>query len=464
MSSSEVIRNLLSADLLPYSLDAEQSVLGCILKEPSCLSQVSMILKVDYFYLPQHKAIYSHILALDASKGGSIDPLTVLESLKNDELYDDKSGKLYLAQLAAAVPSVANVESYCEIVREKYYLRTLVSVAAEILEEASAEKDTADALLDSAEQKIYDIRQSSSVKGPARFADILPEVYERLYEISSPEREKYMGLKTGFEDLDRVITGLNKSDLIIIGARPSMGKTSFALNLARNVSVKGRKRVLFFSLEMSREQLAQRLLSTEARVPSTKMRTGNFTPDEWENLTAAAVYLSEYDIYFDDTSNITVPEMKARIRRLKNIDCVFIDYLQLMQSAKKTENRVQEVSEITRSLKLMAKDLKIPVITCAQLSRGTDSRGAKSHKPQLSDLRESGSIEQDADIVMMLYREDYYKNADSGDDEAMPVNLNRAQVLVQKNRHGPTERIDLNWSPEFTLFTSIERNYDDNKG
>ena len=450
-------------DNMPYSLEAEQAVLGAILKEPTVLSQVAMILKTEYFFLPQHREIYSHILALDAAKSGSIDPLTVLDSLKGDNIYDDATGRNYLAQLAAAVPSVANVESYCHIVKEKYYLRSLMTVAREILEDAKSESDTADMLLDSAEQKIYDIRQGNSVKGPSRLNDIIPEIYEKLYELNSEEREQYMGLRTGFEDLDRVITGLNKSDLILIGARPAMGKTSFALNLARNVAVRGHRKVVFFSLEMGKEQLAQRMLATEARIESTKMRTGNFQGDEWDKLTAAAVFLSEFDIYFDDTSNITVPEMKARIRRLKNVDCVMIDYLQLMSGAKHTDNRVQEVSEITRSLKLMAKDLKIPVVTLSQLARATDSRTAKSHKPQLSDLRESGSIEQDADIVMMLYREDYYKEADK-ENEGAPVNLNTAQLLVQKNRHGPTENIDLNWSPEFTLFTTKDKRSDVEEG
>lgn len=449
-------------EALPYSQEAEQAVLGSILKDQSCLSQVAMIIKTDFFFFPEHRAIYTHILALDAKKSGSIDPLTVLESLKADELYDDKTGRNYLAQLAASVPTVANVEAYCEIIREKYYLRSLITVAHEILDDAREERDKADVLLDAAEQRIYDIRQGNAVKGPTKFSDLLDTVYNRFYELTSPEKEKYMGLRTGFEDLDRVTTGLNKSDLVIVGARPAMGKTSFALNMARNVAVRNRK-VVFFSLEMGKEQLVQRLLSTEARVSSLKMRTGNFTPKEWEALTGAAVFLSDFEIYFDDTSNITVPEMKARIRRLKNVDCVMIDYLQLMTGSKHTDNRVQEVSEITRNLKLMAKDLQIPVVTLSQLARSTDSRTLKSHKPQMADLRESGSIEQDADIIMMLYREDYYKQAET-DDDAEPVNVNTAQVLVLKNRHGPTENIELNWSPEFTLFTTKERRHDENEG
>lgn len=443
---------------LPFSLEAEQAVLGSILLEPSCLNAVAMTLKVEHFYLQQHRDIYSHMLTLDTSSGGKLDALLLLNALKEDKLFTDEAGKNYLYQLSVNVPTTENVESYARIIKEKYYVRSLILASREIIENAQSGSEDAELLLDFAEQKIYNIRQGQTVAGPSRLGDIIPGVYERLRQLTSDEREQYMGLKTGFEDLDRVTTGLNKSDLIIIGARPAMGKTSFALNLARNVAVRGHKKVLFFSLEMGKEQLAQRVLATEARVESTKMRTGRFDVPEWQKLAQATMFLSDIELYFDDTSNITVPEMKARIRRLKNVDCVIIDYLQLMKSAVKTDNRVQEVTEITRSLKLMAKDLNIPVITCAQLARGTEQRG-KSHKPQLSDLRESGSIEQDADIVMMLYRDNYY--SDTGEDG--PALPNTAQVLVQKNRHGPTADIDLNWIPEFTLFTTKERDRDENE-
>ncbi len=444
---------------LPFSLEAEQAVLGAILLDPSCLSQVTMILKPDYFYLPQHKAIFSTIIALDAAKGGKIDPLLVLDALRNEKIYDDESGKTYLFQLSKNVPSTANVESYAKIIREKFYIRSLISTTSEINELASDESMSADALLDMAEQKIYDIRQGKTVTGPASIGDVLKDVYVNLYQLSSDDRAEYAGFPTGFSDLDRMITGLNRSDLVLIGARPAMGKTSFALNLARNVAVYGKRRVLFFSLEMSKEQLAQRVLSTEARVQSTKFRTGNLKPDEWERIANASVFLSDIELYFDDTSNITVPEMKARVRQLKNVDCVIIDYLQLMTGSKKTDNRVQEVSEITRSLKLMAKDLRIPVVTCAQLARRTEEKG-RSHKPQLSDLRESGSIEQDADIVLMLYRENYY-NTDDNNTPVDEIRVDTAEVLIQKNRHGPTGSVGLAWNPDFTMFTSREREFDE---
>lgn len=441
-----------------YNIEAEQAVLGSILMRPEVLSSVTIHVRRDHFYLPQHKAIFDAIITLDATQGGRIDPVLVLNMLKGHEAFPAGDEKNYIFQLSESVPTTANVESYAKIIKEKFYVRSLVTAAKDIIDSSTDPSLTADQILDRAEQKIYDIRRGRSDAGPSLLKDIIVNVYGRLLELTGANKEDYLGLPTGFSDLDRVLTGLNKSDLVLVGARPAMGKTSFALNLARNVAVKSRKRVLFFSLEMSKEQLAERVLSTEARVSSQKMRTGKISPKEWDRLLEASTYLSQFELYFDDTSSITVPEMRARIRRLGNVECVIIDYLQLMKSATKTENRVQEVSEITRSLKLMAKDMMIPVVTCAQLTRGTEQRG-KSHKPQLSDLRESGSIEQDADIVVMLYREDYYKNDndDNDDNEANNDYSLRAHLLVQKNRHGPTGDVEVNWNPEFTLFSTIAK-------
>lgn len=438
---------------MPFSLEAEQAVLGSVLLEPTCMPQVMLYVKPEYFYLPQHRAIFAIMVNIDAL-GGHIDPLLVLEHLKKEDVYDDAAGKTYLFQLSQTVPSTVNVEAYAKIVREKFYIRTLINVSREIIDSATSGDNEADILLDSAEQRIYDIRQGKNTVGPSRLGDVIVnEVYDRLHKLSSADGDQYKGVSTGFRDLDKVISGLNKSDLIIVGARPAMGKTSFALNIARNVAVLAQKKVLFFSLEMTKEQLAQRVISSEARVPSQKMRTGQLSDDEWIRLGEAATDLNMCDLYVDDTSNLTVPEMKARVRRMRDVDCVIIDYLQLMKSGARTENRVQEVSEITRNLKLMAKDLNIPVITLAQLARGTEARG-KSHRPQLADLRESGSIEQDADIVMMLYRDDYYKNErEDGDD----VNTNITEVIVAKNRHGPVETVELTFDAQFTRFTSVER-------
>ena len=264
-----------------------------------------------------------------------------------------------------------------------------------------------------------------------------------------------MGIPTGFTDLDRMIVGLNKSDLVLVGARPAMGKTSFILNIARNVAVKSRKKVVFFSLEMSNEQIAKRVFSTEARVNSKKMRNGEITSTEWQRLAQAATDLNDCELYFDDSAVTSVSEMKAKIRRLKNVDCVFIDYLQLMTGdRRRSDSRTNEVSDITRALKIMAKELHIPVVVCSQLSRNTEVRGQK-HKPQLADLRESGSIEQDADIVLMLYREDYYDKDEPVDAEN--VEVNEAEVLVRKNRHGDVGEVKLNWDPDYTLFSNKEK-------
>ena len=382
----------------------------------------------------------------------------MLEELKQNGTYDEAAGKNYLAQLAQSVPSVENVESYARIIKEKYYLRTLMEAAEEMLKNAANEELSADTIMDAAEQKIYNIRQGNKENEPVRLSDILrDEVYDNLQKITSPETaEESKGIPTGFSLLDKYMTGLNKSDLILIGARPAMGKTSFALNIARNIAVKAKKKVVFFSLEMGREQLAQRVLSTEARVESQKMRTGELTDDDWSRIGQATLALNDAELYFDDTSTITVPEMKARVRKMRDVDCVIIDYLQLMTGTKRTESRVQEVSEITRSLKLMAKDLKIPVITCSQLSRSTEGRG-KSHKPQLSDLRESGSIEQDADIVLMLYRESYY---DEDKNETVVTDESKAQVIIAKNRHGGTGEVDLHWNGNYTLFSTPELYHD----
>lgn len=439
----------------PYSLEAEQAVLGSVLIDVKCLPSVMEILKSEHFYIPQHREIYSSILNLDAL-GSNIDALIVLDELKKSGVYNDADGKNYLAQLAQAVPSTANVTNYAKIVKDKYFLRQLMDTSKEILHDCSTEEETADTILDAAEQRIYNIRQGRTSAGPMKLGDIIiNEVYPNLSKLTSEDRDQYLGIPTGFSLLDKYMTGLNKSDLVLIGARPAMGKTSFALNIARNAAVIGKKKVVFFSLEMSKEQLAQRILSTEARVESSKFRTGNIAPDEWVRIASAAEALGNTELYFDDTSNITVPEMKARVRRMKDVDCVIIDYLQLMTGSKKTDSRVQEVSEITRSLKLMAKDLHIPVVTCSQLNRQSANGKGKDHKPTMSELRESGSIEQDADIILLLYRESYF---DEDKGEAVVVDDSKAQVIIAKNRHGGTTDVDLSWNGNYTLFTTAEHN------
>ncbi|MBQ2694136.1 MAG: replicative DNA helicase [Clostridia bacterium] len=454
---------LLSFDniTMPYSAEAEQAVLGSILVDPSCLSQAAVYITPESFFLPQHSAIFEAMITID-STGKVIDPLVILDLLVQQNVYDNAAGRNYLFQLAESVPSTANVEMYAKIVREKFYMRTLINISSETIENAVAQQETADALLDNAEQKIYNIRQGKTSNAPSKLKDIIVNnVYDTLKKITGEDKELYKGYTTGYSDLDKVLTGLNRSDLILIGARPAMGKTSFALNLARNVAALGKRKVLFFSLEMTKEQLAMRVLGTEARVSSMKMRNGNISQDEWIRLGMATSALNDCELYFDDTSSITVPEMKAKTRRLGGVECVIIDYLGLIKGSTRTENRVQEVSEITRNLKMMAKDLNIPVICCAQLSRGTEGRG-KSHRPQLSDLRESGSIEQDADIVMMLYRPDYYKGEREDDEpEEQKQDANIAEVIVVKNRHGETGTVEFVFDGEHTLFLQLEKIHDD---
>ena len=441
----------LEAGRLPYSVEAEQSVLGAIIIDPESLTLIEGQLKPEYFYLPQHRKIFTELENM-FQLSRTIDYVTLLERLKDSGTYDEAGGKAYISQLAQMVPSAANILTYAAIVRERYYTRALILAAQNIIKDANDNVIDTDRLIDSAEQKIFDIRQGRDISGLTHIADVIKgETYDRLTKISDPEtRNDYIGIPTGIGDLDKVITGLNRSDLIIVGARPGMGKTSFALNIAQNVAAKG-KTVCFFSLEMSRDQLAQRLLSSEAQIPSTKLRTGDLTAEEWTRLGIAGERLSKMNIFVDETSGITVPEMKAKLRRMKKVDFVVIDYLGLMESAKRTENRVQEVSDITRNLKIMAKDLHIPLMVCAQLSRGTEAKG-KSHRPALSDLRESGSIEQDADIVLFLYREKYYDSEKKDDEERSDET--KAECIVAKNRHGELKTVDLHWNGQFTRFAS----------
>lgn len=455
MSDERLIYNLDGARM-PYSVEAEQAVLGAVLVDPNCLNDIAVNIKAEYFYIPQHREIYTQ-MAMMYELSQTIDFVSLLESLKKAGVYDEAGGKSYLSQLVQTVPSAANVLTYVAIIRERYYARALMNAAQDIIKDINENTKDSGNLLDSAEQRIYEIRQGREVSGLTHIKEvILNETYDRLSKMADPEtRNDYLGIPCGISDLDKMITGLNKSDLIILGARPGMGKTSFALNIARNVAVGTGKTVCFFSLEMTRDQLAQRMLSSEAGIKSEKLRNGELDEKEWARLAQAGAALSEANIYFDETSSITVPEMKAKLKRMKPTpDLVVIDYLGLMKSAKHTENRVQEVSEITRNLKIMAKELKVPVIVCSQLSRGTETKG-KSHKPALSDLRESGSIEQDADIVLFLYRETYYDNEKT--DEEDRGDPNKAECIVAKNRHGEIGTVDLYWDGQYTRFTSVEK-------
>ena len=440
---------------MPYSPEAEQSVLGALIMEPSCLDRVMEIIpNPDYFYILTHKVIYGKMLEL-FTESRAIDSVTLIESLRAEKDFDETTGKTYIYDLVNACPSVSNAEEHAKLIRDKYSVRQLITASRDIIDLANAGEVPPDRLIDSAEQKIFDIRQGKAVDGLERIDRVIFQTFDRLEKLSSKD-ENFKPTSTGISDLDRVITGLNRSDLILLAARPGMGKTSFALNIARSVAVHSKKRVAFFSLEMTKEQLASRLLSVEAMVGGVKLRTGKLTDEEWTRIISASDVLSKSEIYLDETSNITVPEMKAKLRRLKNVDLVVIDYLQLMNSAKVINSRVNEIGEITRNLKIMAKDLNVPVICLSQLSRASEQR--PDHKPMLSDLRDSGSIEQDADIVLFLYREGYYADK-SGEDAGANVDLNSAECMVAKNRHGETNVVKLHWQGEFMRFSSLENNY-----
>lgn len=446
-----------SSVIMPYNLEAEQSVLGSILIEPSCMETVVAEINAESFFLPQHKAIFSSMMMM-YTQSRAIDPVIIADVLAKNGTYDTAGGRDYLLQLAQSVPSTANIENYVAIVKEQYYLRSLVEISNDIIDKATGSDADASIILESAEQAIYNMRQGRDKNGPTKVSEVIVnDVYNNLALITGEDKEKYKGISSGFGMLDKYLTGLNKSDLILIGARPAMGKTSFALNIAQNIAMGARKKCVVFSLEMTKQQLAERLLSAQAGVESQKLKTGELTDSEWERLGAAAGQFNDVELYLDDSSSITVPEIKSRIRRMKNVDCVIIDYLGLISSATKKENRVQEVSEITRNLKMMAKDLNIPVICCAQLSRGTEGHG-KNHKPQLSDLRESGSIEQDADIVLFLYREDYYRN-DVAEDKQDEIDANKTELIVAKNRHGATGTIEMTFDKEFTRFRSVDKSH-----
>ena len=439
---------LLSARELPHSIEAEQSVLGAIISQPSVLPDVIELIKPEYFYNEQHKALYSIMLQMN-SMSLPVDIVTVLNEAEKQHIFESPAeGRRYLAEIGNMLPSTANIQSYCKIVADKYFLRSLSYVAKIILDEVQSGEQDAQLLLDSAEQKIYDIRQGKDVRGLVPLSEAIAEAYDRLGKISGPDKEKYVGARTGFTLLDSITSGLNKSDLIIIAARPGMGKTSFAMNIATNVARRAEKEVVTFNLEMSKEQIATRILSTEALVESNTLRNGRINGDDWVKLATSAGYLSTLPLYIDDTASMTVQQMKAKLRRTKNLGLVIIDYLQLMESTSRSDNRVTVISEITRQLKVMAKELNVPVILLSQLSRAVESRTDK--RPMLSDLRESGSIEQDADIVLFLYRDAYYNK------ESQRQNI--SECIVAKNRHGETGTVELIWDGQFTRFSNPDYN------
>ena len=436
---------------MPHSVEAEQAVLGSMLIDARCVPEVIEALKPEDFYLRQNREIYETIYSM-FNFSVTIDPVTVLDYMRRGGVYDENTSRNYLLQLMEITPTAANVMEYVGILKDKSLLRRISETAGALTAMVQEGTGTGQEVLEAAEQRIYAIRQGRSVQGLEHISSVILSVYDRLAELSASD-SAVPGLSTGLPDLDMAIAGLNKSDLILLAARPGMGKTSFALNMLLHAGKFSGKTVVFFSLEMSREQLCMRLISGESFVDNKKLVTGRLNEEDWQRIAAASAALNKTQILIDDNPMLSVADMNAKCRRVDNLGLVIIDYLQLMTSAggsaRQGENRQQIVSDISRALKIMAKELNVPVVCLSQLSRGPESRADK--RPMLSDLRESGAIEQDADIVMFLYREDYY-NEDS-------ENHNLAECIIAKNRHGETRTVELQWLPEYTTFSSIDRRH-----
>ena len=438
---------------LPHSVEAEQAVLGSMLIDPRCVPDVIEQLRPEDFYIRQNREIYDTIYSM-FNYSLTIDPVTVLEHMKQNGVYDENTSRGYLLQLMDTTPTAANVVEYIGILKDKTLLRRVAEAAGDLTALIQQGTETGQDILEAAEQRIYAIRQGRAARGLIPISNVLIDVYDRLTELAASE-SAIPGLSTGLTDLDRAISGLNKSDLILLAARPGMGKTSMALNILLHAGKFSGKTVVFFSLEMSREQLATRLLASEALVENNRLKTGALRETDWEKIAGAATILNKVDIRIDDNPMLSVADMNAKCRRLDDLGLVVIDYLQLMTSAGGKgyagENRQQVVSDISRMLKIMAKELNVPVICLSQLSRASEKRDDK--RPMLSDLRESGAIEQDADIVLFLYRDDYY-NEDS-------EKHNIAECIVAKNRHGETGKVELRWMPEYTQFSTLDTRYDE---
>lgn len=430
---------------LPYSLEAEQSVLGALLLSPETISKAISIVSKDAFYSEQNRNIFE-ILVEFFLENRTIDFVTVLEAVVGKGVFGSADdAKLYLIRLTDLVPSISNLESYCKIVADKFTLRRLILATKKIEKLAASSYSDVTQILDLAEQEVFEIRQGKQRGSLVTIEEIIAKEFDYFDEIVSGNKK--VALSSGYSSLDAFLTGLNPSDLIVLAARPAMGKTSFALNIVVRVAKQSQKSVVVFSLEMSNQQLVERILSSECSVLLSKIHTCTMSDEEYTLLADGAQELANCKIFFDDTPNLTVAEMKAKLRRFPEVGLVVVDYLQLMSSGRRESNRVQEVSTITRMLKILAKELDVTVIVISQLARGPETR--QDHRPLLSDLRESGSIEQDADIVLFLYRDEYYnpENAKPG----------VAECIVAKNRHGETGSVELGWEGQFTKFVGLDR-------
>ena len=437
----------------PHDLEAEQAIIGSMLTDKDAVISAIEVLKEEDFYREDNKAIYTAILNL-YNRAEPVDIITVKAELEAMGKFEQVGGLEYLAELPEKVPTTANAMKYIKIVEEKSLLRRLIHTANEIIELGYNPTEDVEDIMEGAEKKIFNIMQDKNQKGYTPIKDVLVESFTQLEELYN-RKQHITGVPTGFSELDYKTSGFHGSELILIAARPAMGKSAFALNIATNAAVRARVPVAIFSLEMSKEQMVNRILCSEAMVDSNKVRTGKLEEDDWTKLAEAIGPLSEAEIYIDDTPGISVTEIRAKCRKLKlekNIGMVVIDYLQLIQgSNKRNGSREQEISEISRSLKILAKEIGVPVIALSQLSRAVEQR--PDHRPMLSDLRESGAIEQDADIVMFLYRDDYYNQ----DSEKKDI----AEVIMAKHRAGSTGTIELLWLGSYTKFVNLERRFDD---
>ena len=437
----------------PHSPQAEQAVLGSMLIDPDCIKDVMDKLRPEDFYLRANRDIFETIYHMFVYSR-PIDGVTVAGEMEKTGVYSDNT-RDYLLQLMDVTPTSANVMEYVQIVLDKSLMRQVASAAGSISAMVLDGAGDAGAMLEAAEQKVYAIRRGRSAQNMVPVSMVLEDVMAHLAELTASGGKTLPGLSTGLSAVDAKINGLNKSDLLLLAARPGMGKTSMALNVALSAARESGKTVAIFSLEMSKEQLVTRLIASEGLVENTRLVTGNLRESDWQRIAEAASSLSRMDIRIDDNPLLTVADMNAKCRRLDNLGLVVIDYLQLMTSAGgkgySGENRQQAVSDISRMLKIMAKELQVPVLCLSQLSRANEKRDDK--RPMLSDLRESGAIEQDADIVLFLYRDDYY-NSDS-------EKRNVAECIVAKNRHGETGKVELRWMPEYTAFGTLENRYDD---
>lgn len=439
-----------SIRVTPYNLTAEQSVLGAMLIDSECVGIVMQLVRPDDFYDPKNRELFDAVLDL-FNLDKPLDIITLAEQLKSRGTFEKAGGELYLVEIANAVPTTANVRHYAKIVSDYSTRRRLISITNEISSLAYEGEETTEKILDIAEQKIFDIAQHNDYSGFTVLRDVISSSHAKISE-RARLKTKLTGISTGFQMLDDKIGGFNKSNLIILAARPAMGKTSLALNIAQNSALKSGAKVAIFSLEMSKEEIANRVWFSEALIENNKIRKGEMQAEDWAQLVTAITVLAKAKIFIDDTAAITAMEIRAKCRRLAaehGLDMIIIDHIQLMESPRKTSNRQQEITEISRSLKMIAKDLDLPVMALSQLSRASANRPDKSKRPVLTDLRESGAIEQDADIVLMLHREDYYD-----EDTEFP---GEAELIIAKNRSGDTGIVPLKFQKEFTKFSSLDR-------